>query len=636
MKHVKENENFSVLIYQDGVSRVRKIKIVLAISSLALCAFTVNNAYFSDINSTLELLVSLGIIVTLSFFVTSDTTNIVAGILLWAMTILAAYFSWKNHGLFDTAIIAFPCVLIFSSMLGGRILFYPLVIFMLAVIYFFAYAASTGFLELAAPNRDGLVGKANSLAIFLLVYVLAIRMLSSNIKRLIKRLSDENRRSKENRQQADQLVLYDHLTHLPNSVSCRQELDPLIENSLAQDEIVGFMSLSLDNIKWINSSLGHEIGDKTICHLADRLSKLVSKKQRLYKCSGNEFILIMMAVDYEKVSEFAYQLIQAVNRSFQIDSYDIEVTCSIGIAIAPFDGASYQSLRQKSHMALSRTQSEESSDYKFFEVEMEDYVNRRLKMVKELKQAIDQQEFELFYQPKIDLGTNGMVGAEALIRWRNSKNELISPADFIPVAEASGLISEIGKWALDQACLDCKKWQEEGIGNLTIAVNLSPVQFRRGNLPSIVFRALRQANLAPSLLELEITESLFIDDTERISDQLNQIATKGISIAIDDFGTGYSNLNYLTKFNASTLKIDMSFVTNMLDVEQKQHIVNAIIKMSNEMGLENVAEGVEDFETVNKLKQFECQYGQGYFWSKPLPNNEFIVLVKEHIRDSLG
>jgi len=631
MKYMKDKENFSVLIFQDGASRVRKVKIVLAIFLLGLCALALNNTFFSDIDASAALLVTVGIILTLYFFVTSDTTNIVAGILLWTIAILASYLAWKNNALFDTAMLVFPCVLIFSSLLGGGALLYPLIIFMLVVLYFFAYAANTGFLEPKPTNEVNLWGKANNIAIILLVYVLAIKLASSYIKRLIKRLFDENKRSKKIKAQADQLVLNDYLTQLPNDLSCRQELEKIIEIGRAHGEIVGFLSFSLNNLKWINSSLGHEVGDKTISYLSERLAKLVNKQRSLYRCSGNEFIFVVTEKDYESISEFSYQLVQAIYRPFQIDSYDIEVTCSIGISIAPFDGTTFQALRQKSHMALSHAKDDEPNSYKFFEIEMEDYVNNRLKMVQDLRQAIALQEFELFYQPKVDLFSNTIVGAEALIRWRKGGNELISPAVFIPVAEASGLISEIGKWVLEKACADCKQWHEKGIGSLTIAVNLSPIQFRRGNLPNIVFRALKQADLDPSFLELEITESLFIDNTERISEQIYQIATKDISIAIDDFGTGYSNLNYLTKFNASTLKIDMSFVTDMVQVEQKQHIVNAVIKMSKEMGLENVAEGVEDFETVEKLKQFKCQYGQGYYWSKPLPNNEFIELVQIHI-----
>ena len=248
----------------------------------------------------------------------------------------------------------------------------------------------------------------------------------------------------------------------------------------------------------------------------------------------------------------------------------------------------------------------------------------------ELKIAIEQQQFEMYYQPKVDLATNQFVGAEALIRWRKG-DTIIYPNEFIPVAEESGLIVEIGRWALETACAECAKWQNDGLKGMTVAVNLSPVQFKRGNLPSHVFRALQKAVLDPNLLELEITESLFIEDAEHIERQIYLMVERGIYFAIDDFGTGYSNLNYLSKFNASSLKIDMSFVRNMEGNIQLQHIVNAIIKMSQVMELENVAEGVENAETAEILKAQGCLYGQGYYWSKPLPAAEFVKLAQAQI-----
>jgi EAL domain-containing protein (putative c-di-GMP-specific phosphodiesterase class I) len=254
-------------------------------------------------------------------------------------------------------------------------------------------------------------------------------------------------------------------------------------------------------------------------------------------------------------------------------------------------------------------------------------------MNQELKTAIKQQEFELYYQPIVNLATNQFVGAEALIRWRKN-GILIPPNEFISVAEETGLIVEIGRWVLETACTECAKWQKNGLKGITVAVNLSPLQFKRGNLPNHVFRALQNAKLDPSLLELEITESLFIDDVKNIEQQIFLMVERGIYFAIDDFGTGYSNLNYLSKFNASTLKIDMSFVQGMWGNLQQQHIVNAIIKMSHLMELENVAEGVEDAETAAILKAQGCVYGQGYYWSKPLPAAEFVKLAQSEINVS--
>ena len=625
MKFQFERDDFSVLIFQDSESRVKQVKLVLLIFSGALLSIYLNGFFSTENYRYHEILAGLVVFTFLYLFVTSDTTNIVAGMLLWSSTILTSYTAWTNDGLYDTAMAIFPCLLIFASLLGGKLLIFPLVIYMLVVFYFFAYAYSTGFADSKVVSKQSLWGKANDLAIVLCVYGAGIAIASSYAKRLIGHLFRQLKENESIQSEANKLILFDHLTQLPNEELCKQEIDEFIDNNPKKDGIIGFLTLDLDNFKWVNSSLGHSVGDEVLCRLSDRLKKTVDETKRLYHGTGNQFIFLLQASDYQEISGFAHQVLQIVYQPFQIKNYDIELSSSIGIAIAPFDGFSFETLRQKSHTAMSRAKEEnETNTFKFFETEMVELVKRRLKIVQELKKAIERQEFELFYQPKVNLEDDSVEGAEALIRWKKGDSGFVSPAEFIPVAEESGLINEIGKWALEQACIDCKRWHELGKRNLSVAVNLSTVQFRRGNLPNIILRALKKAHLDPTYLELEITESLFIDNVDYIKEQIYSITREGVSIAIDDFGTGYSNLNYLTKFNASVLKIDMSFVRNMMVSNQQRHIVNAIIQMSNAIDLKNVAEGVEDKETVNQLKQFGCHYGQGYFWSKPLPNPEFI------------
>jgi EAL domain-containing protein (putative c-di-GMP-specific phosphodiesterase class I) len=334
--------------------------------------------------------------------------------------------------------------------------------------------------------------------------------------------------------------------------------------------------------------------------------------------------------DFATLQDFCHQTIRLTILPLSISEYDFELNCSIGGAVTPFDGQTFEELNRKASFAVYKAREEESHSYHFYESDMEASINKRLNMNHELKIAIEQQQFELYYQPKVNLATNQFVGAEALIRWRKG-DTIIYPNEFIPVAEESGLIVEIGRWALETACAECAKWQKNELKGMTVAVNLSPIQFKRGNLPSHVFRALQKEELDPNLLDLEITESLFIEDAEHIERQIYLMVERGIYFAIDDFGTGYSNLNYLSKFNASSLKIDMSFVRNMEGNIQLQHIVNAIIKMSQVMELENVAEGVENAETAAILKAQGCLYGQGYYWSKPLPASEFVQLARAQI-----
>ena len=630
MKNPELPEDYSVLVLQDPESRVRQVKSVLGIFVLVLLMLIANNLIYHQLPQTYTVAAAFVVLVLLYHFITSDTTGIVAGMLLWTILLLASYMAWKNDGLYDTAIMTFPCILIFAFMLGGRPLLFPLVLFMVMNFYFLAYAHDAGILEKHLMIGGSRWAKANNLAITLLIYGSGIYLVSSYIKRLMKRLSIEIRKSKKIERDAQLRLQQDPLTALPNELVCQKDLEALLQVGHVKDDIVGVATLDLKNFQWVNTSLGHDVGNRVICYLADRLNKLMDAKKVLYRTSGNEFMVLVRAADYEEISDFTHQLLQAVIRPFQIESYEIECAGKVGIAIAPFDGTQYQELRRKSHTALARCKEDDEQNFRFFEVEMEASVNSRLKLVQDLKHALAHNEFELYYQPKVDLGSDRIIGAEALIRWHRPGVGLVSPATFIPVAEESGFIAEIGKWALERACEDCQSWHQLGYDNLSIAVNLSPVQFRRGNLPSLVFRALRQAGLDPHFLELEITESLFINDSEHLQEQIHQIVNRGISIAIDDFGTGYSNLNYLAKFNASTLKIDMSFVRNMLTSTQHLHIVSAIIRMSEVMELECVAEGVEDLATINKLKHIGCHFGQGYYWSKPLPTGEFVQLLERH------
>ena len=589
---------------------------------------TVNAILYSDDSYLFEIISAMVIILILFGFVSSDTTNIVSGMLLWTLTILASYQAWISNGLYGTAILAFPSLLIFANILSGRLMVYSLVGYMLLVFYFFAYAENSGFIETSVTSSGSLFKKANNLSLMLVMSGIGIGLATHRIKRVIKKLTEKIEKNDNMALEVNKLLAFDKLTGLPNETQCNQRLNKRAQKIQKSNDLYGFIILELTNFEWIYSSLGQSIADRIICYLADRLDMLHTDRSHLYRSSNNEFIYLIQASDYDEISEYCQQLIQAIARPFPVESFDIEMTSAIGVSILPFDGDNYQNLKQKAHAALTQAKNGPVNSFKFFEEEMESSINKRVKMVQELKKAIALQEFELFYQAKVDMNDQSIIGAEALIRWHKPGAGIISPLDFIPIAEESGLINEIGKWAIEQACQDCKHWHEIGLEGLSVAVNLSPVQFQRGNLPNIVLRALHKTGLKTDFLELEITESLFIDDSTFIKDQVCDISTKGVNIAIDDFGTGYSNLNYLTKFYARILKVDMSFVKDMRASIQKENLVAAIINMSNMMEFKNTAEGIEDHATYEKLRNMGCQYGQGYYWCHPMPKNRFIEKVK--------
>lgn len=617
----------SVLLLHDVKSRIAQVKAVINVFIALFVVISISTLAHGHKEWLIENAVIILFFIGLSKFLNGDTSNIVAGMTLWTVTIFSLSKAFYFDGLFDTSLLIYPFVLIFAAFLGSRVLIVPLVIFMVASFYFLAYAVSADILPMTVGTTHSVWIKAHDMALMLAVYGLGIILISRFIKGLFQKLAEQKEHNQIVRQNSERRILYDDLTGLPNGEKCKRDLDMRLATSPKDGFMLGFVTLHMNNFNWINSTLGHKFGDVVLKSLAERYQKLEDDKTTVYRTSGIEFTFVKRVPDYEALKDFCHQALRLTIMPLSNSDYDFEMTCALGVSVAPFDGESYDELQRKASFAVYKAKEDDPNSYHFYENDMEAIINRRLNLMQELKVAIESKEFELFYQPKVDLSNNMFVGAEALIRWRKD-GAIVPPNEFIPVAEESGLIVEIGRWALETACAECARWQAMGLKGMAVAVNLSPVQFKRGNLPNHVFRSLQKAGLDPSLLELEITESLFIDDAEHIKQQIHAMTERGVNFAIDDFGTGYSNLNYLSKFNASTLKVDMSFVRNMLSNPQQQHIVNAIIKMSRVMELENVAEGVEDAETAAELLAQGCEYGQGYYWSPPLPSDQFLELVR--------
>jgi diguanylate cyclase (GGDEF)-like protein len=625
--------NLSVPTLQDTQSRIGQAQSVIYVFLGLFIIMSVNAWWQGDTKWLVDGLVVVFFLIGLLTFLTCDTSNIVAGMTLWTVIIFASSKAFYYDGLYDTSLILYPCVLIFASLLGGMTMIIPLLCYMLASFYFFAYAISINLIELKVLTGYSSWIKATDMSLILGVYGMGILFVSRYIKSLILRLAEQDQRYDVIKINSEKRIMFDELTSLPNAEKCKLDLDEFFNMTPKDSSMLGLVTLHMNNFNMINSSLGHSFGDQILSSVADRFLNLQDEQTYVYRTSDIEFTFIKRVADFETLRNFCHQTIRQTILPLSISEYDFELNCALGVAVAPFDGHTFGELNRKASFAVYKSREEEPNCYHFYESDMEAAINKRINMNQELKTAIKKQEFELYYQPTVNLDTNQYVGAEALIRWRKN-GILIPPNEFIPVAEETGLIVEIGRWVLETACAECAQWQKNGLKGITVAVNLSPLQFKRGNLPNHVFRVLKNAKLDPSLLELEITESLFIDDVKHIEQQIFLMVERGIYFAIDDFGTGYSNLNYLSKFNASTLKIDMSFVQGMRGNLQQQHIVNAIIKMSHSMELENVAEGVEDAETAAILKAQGCVYGQGYYWSKPLPAAEFVKLAQSEINVS--
>lgn len=430
------------------------------------------------------------------------------------------------------------------------------------------------------------------------------------------------------------LAHYDSLTGLPN----RALLDELARYALSLAErshdSLAVIFFDLDHFKNINDSLGHSVGDIMLVELSKRLVAAMRENDTISRLGGDEFILLLTGVDEHKVEQVAQKLMQVVNAPFRIGEYDLNVTASMGIAIYPNDGRDLETLSRNADAAMYRAKREGRNTYRYFTQEMQERSTRQLELVNALRQALEKQQFELHFQPQISMQTGAVLGAEALLRWRHPVLGNVSPAEFIPVAEDSGLILSIGEWVLRSAVQQWKQWQASGLPDLLIAVNLSAVQFRHLDLPALVTRILEEADMPAASLELELTEGVAMHDPQGAIAVMNNLHDRGVRMSIDDFGTGYSSLSYLKQFKVYKLKIDRSFVRDINSDPEDRAIVSAVISMAKSLGLMTIAEGVETAEQLEFLREQKCDEVQGYFYSRPLPALQFADFVRNslHLR----
>jgi EAL domain-containing protein (putative c-di-GMP-specific phosphodiesterase class I) len=309
---------------------------------------------------------------------------------------------------------------------------------------------------------------------------------------------------------------------------------------------------------------------------------------------------------------------------------ELRLLVSVGIALSPDDGDEFEILLKKADMAMYRAKSEGRDTYRFFNAEMSYEATEQLNIRVGLRKALELNQFQLFYQPQLDIKSGKLVGAEALIRWFHPEFGMVSPAHFIPVAEASGLIVAIGDWVLQEACREVARWRDAGMSNPVVAVNLSALQFARGNIEQTVSNAVADAGILPQMLELELTESIMIRNTERVLATVKRLKQKGFVFTIDDFGTGYSSLQYLKRFEVDKLKIDQSFVRDIIDDEDDAAIVRAIVQIAKGLGLKTIAEGVETAEIMGLLQQYQCDEVQGYYLARPMSASQFMTYLQQH------
>ena len=424
-------------------------------------------------------------------------------------------------------------------------------------------------------------------------------------------------------EQIAHLARHDALTGLPNRVQFHERLVSALQELRAGGHLAVF-SLDLDDFKLINDTMGHRAGDVLLTQVADRLRRAVGDNCLAARLGGDEFAVLLRVDRPEQAGSAAQQLLDAVAAPYDLEGEEVAIGASIGIAIAPRDGRGSDAILHCADLALYRVKADKGRDYRFFEPEMDRQLRERREMKRDLALALSRHELHLVYQPQIEIGSNRLTGFEALLRWDSPSRGPVAPSVFIPLAEESGLIEDIGAYVLEQACREAARWP----GELSVAVNLSPAQFRSKAVRGAVNTALERSGLAPARLELEITESVLLDDSTGAIDELRALHQAGVRVALDDFGTGYSSLSYLRRFPFDKIKIDRSFVADLPQAADSVAIVRAIIGLGRSIGSRVTAEGVETFEQLMFLATEGCNEAQGYLFSQPLPARQARALAQ--------
>ncbi|WP_407186984.1 putative bifunctional diguanylate cyclase/phosphodiesterase [Bradyrhizobium centrosematis] len=420
------------------------------------------------------------------------------------------------------------------------------------------------------------------------------------------------------------MAQHDALTGLPNRTLLRQQMDEMLLHSRRSPEKVALLMLGLDNFKAVNDTLGHAVGDKLLRGVAKRLRSTLREEDALARLNSDEFAILQSGLTRpEDAAGLAKRLLEAIADPYLLDGHSVVIGASIGIAMAPGDGDDSEKLLQSADMALSRAKLDARGTFAFFEAALDAKAQSRRKIEVELRDAIRNDVLRPYYQPLIDLQSGRITGFEALVRWPHAERGMVSPAEFIPVAEDTGLINPLGGLMLRRACLDAAAWPDD----VRVAVNLSPLQFRSGNLLSIVTDALKASGLPPRRLELEITETLLLEKSAQVLATLHALRALGVRISMDDFGTGYSSLSYLRSFPFDKIKIDQSFVRDLGANREAQAIIRSIVSLGKGLGVTITAEGVETEAELSCLRAEGCHEGQGFLFSKARPHAEIVSLL---------
>jgi diguanylate cyclase (GGDEF)-like protein len=431
------------------------------------------------------------------------------------------------------------------------------------------------------------------------------------------------------------MAQYDFLTGLPNRQQLQTQLDKILVDAGKLQRRVAVLCVGLDDFKGINEQFSYQTGDQLLLALADRLRAHSGRLGALARLGGDQFALVQADIEqpYE-AAELAQSILDDLEAAFALDHQQIRLRATIGITLFPEDGDSTEKLLQKAEQTMTLAKTRSRNRYQFYIASVDTEMRRRRELEKDLRDALVRDQFHLVYQPQISYRDHRVVGVEALIRWQHPEHGLVPPDLFIPLAEQNGTIIAIGEWVLDQACKQLRDWHDQGFSDMRMAVNLSTVQLHHAELPRVINNLMQMYRLPPRSLELEVTETGLMEDISTAAQHLLSLRRSGALIAIDDFGTGYSSLSYLKSLPLDKIKIDKSFVQDLLDDDDDATIVRAIIQLGKSLGMQVIAEGVETLEQEAYIISEGCHEGQGYFYSKPLPARELVAYLKQAQRSN--
>jgi diguanylate cyclase (GGDEF)-like protein len=491
------------------------------------------------------------------------------------------------------------------------------------------FSADTICLSGPLVDNSWMAGTLTGTSLLILLVTLTLSVIDSRMMSRTANMAASLQRANDELQR---IALHDPLTKLPNRVLLEDRIEQAIAHAERSKVNCAVLFVDLDRFKVVNDSLGHFVGDELLRGVASRLQGLVRGEDTVSRMGGDEFVLLLREVEgAPDALDVASKALAALREPFRVHQQELYVTPSIGIAVYPEHGNTAQMLITRADAAMYNVKKAGRNDVRVFATEMSTFFPERLMLENDLRRALERREFELHYQPKVELAESSVVGMEALVRWRHPRKGLVSPDQFIPLAEESGLIVPIGRWVIEEACRQNKAWQDGGLPHLRVAVNISGLQFRQKDLLDTIAYALDSSGLAPECLEVEITESVVMQNASDAIVTLERLSAMGVHVSIDDFGTGYSSLSYLKRFPIDKLKIDRSFIRDVCSDMEDAAIVRATIGLAHNLRLRVVAEGVETAEQLQFLRGLGCDEYQGYYKSKPVAPPEFERVLRAEL-----